>query len=179
MQPHVIMLNGPAGVGKTTVAAHLARLVPGSVCIRGDDLRAFAPADARVHLGPGSTYRAGAALAAAYLRMGAPRVVFEYVFERAAHVDYFRDATPVGVPVHLITLWAPLEVIQAREAKRRDRRRLGLRVEECYRALEANLNQLGRLVPTAGLSADEVAECVHALLIGQVHGSPSPGSPAA
>jgi chloramphenicol 3-O-phosphotransferase len=163
MEPHIILLNGPAGVGKSSVAAHLAVLAPGSVSIRGDDLRAFAPADARTHLGPGSTYRAGATLAAAYLDMGAPRVIFEYVFEGPSQVELFRRAVP-SLPVYLFTLWAPLEVIQAREEQRPNRRRLGGRVEGCYRALEANLEQLGVVVPTTDLSPEQVAQTVSALL---------------
>src|SRR5690348_15023803 len=81
MTQSIVVLNGPAGVGKTTVSRHLMALIPGTVLIPGDVLREFAPVDARDVLGPGSTYRAAAALIDAYLQMGAPQVVFEYVFE--------------------------------------------------------------------------------------------------
>jgi ABC-type branched-subunit amino acid transport system ATPase component len=43
MSPHVVLLIGPAGVGKTTVARHLRDLRPASIAIAGDDLRAFSP----------------------------------------------------------------------------------------------------------------------------------------
>jgi chloramphenicol 3-O-phosphotransferase len=162
-QPRILLLNGPAGVGKSTVADHLAELSPGTVCIHGDMLRSFAPADARTHLGPGSTYRAGAALAAAYLTMGAPRVIFEYVFESSVQVDHFLRAMPSHIFLKLVTLWAPFAVVAAREQKRSGRQRLGGRVEACYREMEANLTHLGTVVPTTGFSALEIANQIHTL----------------
>lgn len=115
------MLNGPAGVGKTTIARRLAARVPDAVCISGDALRQFAPADAeltRALLGPGSTYRAGGSLTAAYLRMGARLVIFEYVFETPPHVDQFRAAVSEHASVHVTTLWASLSTLQARRDSR-------------------------------------------------------------
>ena len=37
-EPHVVILNGPAGVGKTTVGRARAALVPNGACIHGDEL---------------------------------------------------------------------------------------------------------------------------------------------
>ncbi|HEV2734471.1 MAG TPA: AAA family ATPase [Longimicrobiaceae bacterium] len=164
MQPHILLLNGPAGVGKSTVAGHLAELCPGTVCIHGDVLRGFSSADARSHLGPGSTYRAGAALAAAYLDMGAPRVIFEYVFEGPVQIGYFTRDTPAHVAVHVVTLWAPFDVIATRERQRPGRECLGARLEACYRSMEANLEHLGAVVFTTGVSPAHVAERLHETL---------------
>ena len=50
--PEVVIVNGPPGVGKTTVSRILADIVPGTVCIHGDDLRAFAAGRAPVTAGP-------------------------------------------------------------------------------------------------------------------------------
>lgn len=163
MHPHILLLNGPAGVGKTTVSKELVALHSGTVCIQGDTLRSFAPLDARNFLNAGSTYRAAATLSAAYLAMGAHRVIFEYVFENAEHVQKFENAVKFVVPVYLITLWAPFEIIQARERIRPDRERLESRVEACYRALEANLDRLGIVIPTANVSPREVAASIQAL----------------
>ena len=41
MNGRVVLLNGPAGVGKTTVGIALASLVPNGPCIHGDQLRSF------------------------------------------------------------------------------------------------------------------------------------------
>jgi len=164
--PHILLLNGPAGVGKTSVSEELVSLSPASVCIHGDTLRSFTTCDAREFLGGGSTYRAAAALSTAYLDMGARRVIFEYIFENPAHVETFKRAAKLGVPIHLVTLWAPFSVVQARESHRRDREHLGPRVEACYRTMEMHLDQLGIIVRTANLSPLQVAASIHALKIG-------------
>ena len=162
----IVIINGPPGVGKTTVAKTLARLQPGTVCIHGDDLRAFAPEDARAHLGGGSTYRAGATLAAAYLRMGASRVIFDYCFLRPRHLDYFVQPLPPGISTRLFTLWAPLPTVQARERERVGRSPLGAAVEECYREIEGHLDELGTTID-ADADAAPIAEALARELAGE------------
>jgi len=164
----IIVLNGPAGVGKSTVSSHLRGIVAGTVAISGDHLRNFTPDDARSHLGGGSTYRAAAALTTAYLSMGAPRIVFDYVFLCPGHVDYFRGSLTGDVPIYLFTLWAPLEVVVARELARPDRRRLGSVVQECHAELEENLERMGHVVPNVEEDAPAVARSIHELVLAGV-----------
>ncbi len=163
--PHVIILNGPAGVGKSVVGRALAALVSNGACIHGDDLKAFAVTRQESTVRGGLAYINGAAVAANFLDAGYTRVVFEFVFETPTAVRHFLDAFTPAVPVHLFTLWAPLEITIAREASRlyRDRvgGRLGDRVAECHRAMAAHLNQLGEIVENVGGSADETATYIH------------------
>jgi len=154
-----VLLNGPPGVGKTTVAALLRRSLAGTVVISGDALRAFAPDDARASLGGGATYRAAGVLASTYLRLGAERVIFEYVFLRRAHFDYFRESLS-NVPPRVVTLWAPLDVILEREKTRVGAPRLGHGVSDCYREMTANLAHMGQVIDTATLSPELVAKRV-------------------
>lgn len=159
----VVIVNGPPGVGKTTVSRILANLVSGTVCIRGDDLRAFTPADAREHLGGGSTFRAAAVLTKAYLAMGASRVLVDYVFLRPSHVAYFLDAFGTETaPVYMFTLWAPLRVVQAREQARVARSPLGTAVDECWNEIELNLAILGECIENSALDPAEVARRISA-----------------
>lgn len=173
MQPHIILLNGPAGVGKTTIGRSLAHLSPDAVCIHGDTLRDFVVTRTSAHIHTGMAYVNGAALAKNYLHAGYERVVFEFVFERPAHIERFLHAFDAPDPVSMFMLWAPLATVMAREQARVNRERLGERVEACYRTLEKQLDQLGMIVPTDGRSPDEIAGSINALCkqgVGVVHG---------
>lgn len=152
----VLLINGPAGVGKTTVASRLKLRVPGTVCVHGDQILAFSPPDVRVHLGAGSTFRAGAALVREYVEMNAPRVLFDYVFSNAAHISRFCRWLAPDTMVHVFTIWAPLEAVRQREAARTEREPLGARVIETYATLQENLSQLGWLTENVRTPDDAV-----------------------
>jgi hypothetical protein len=85
-------------------------------------------------------------------------VVFEFIFTRAAHVERFLGALRSSVPVHLVTLWAPLATIIRREAKRPNRERLGVRAEQCWDELAANLAELGVVLDACGPVEATVAD---------------------
>jgi ribose 1,5-bisphosphokinase PhnN len=160
----VVILNGPSGVGKTTIGRLLAGRARNGVCIHGDALAGFIVTREPETVEPGLAYVNGATVAANYVRAGYDLVVFEYVFEEAGHVQRFRDAYDARAPVHLFTLWAELAVVQARARGADRRRRSSERVTACHRAIEANLGSLGTVVDTAG-DPDAVA----ATLAGLVH----------
>lgn len=143
---HVVVINGPAGVGKTTICKHLASSFPGTISISGDAIRDFSPNDARDWLGPRSTYRASATLISSYLAMGARRILFDYVFETRDSMEWFCGLLPPNTPIHFFTIWAPLDTVVAREAARPGRERLGGRVLQTYEALHRNLHCLGEIV---------------------------------
>ena len=157
-----MLLNGPPGIGKTTIGRALAATVRNGVCIHGDELRSFVVAREPGTVPLGLSYAGGAALADVYLGAGYELTVFEYVFERREHVDRFLDALTTDVPVHLLTLWAPLELVAAREAQRPGRERLGDRVATCWRQIAAELPQLGATVDASAPAGAVLAEvCRH------------------
>jgi chloramphenicol 3-O-phosphotransferase len=152
---NVVLLNGPAGVGKTTVGRRLAATARNGACIHGDDLKRFVVAREAGTVQQGLSYVGGATLVDVFLDAGYDLVVFEFIFARAGHVARFLRTLRSNVPVHLITLWAPLATISRREALRPDRERLGSRVAECWHELAANLGELG-VVVDASVSVDDV-----------------------
>ena len=161
MTPQVIIVNGPPGAGKTSVTAELRRLLPGTVAIAGDALRAFAPADARAHLGGGATHRAAGALARTYLELGAVRVIFDYLCSRSAHFRYFAEALPTGVELKVFTLWPALETLLEREPRARPVRAGTLGAADCQREMAQNLRAMGEILDTGALSPAHLAGLIH------------------
>lgn len=162
--PHVIIVNGPPGAGKTRVTAELRSLLPSTVAISGDALRGFAPPDARLHLGGGATLRAAGVLARAYLELGAVRVIFDYVCQRPKQLRYFREALPADTALSVFTLWPPLETLLEREqraALTRVAREPALGAAACQREMAGNLASLGEILDSAALSPTELARFIH------------------
>jgi len=154
----VIIVNGPPAAGKTSVTAELRLLLPGTVAISGDDLRAFAPADARAHLGGGATYRVAGILCRAYLELGAPRVIFDYTCLRPAHFRYFAEALPAGQVAQVFTLWPPLEALLERESGAQP----GVgKVADCHREMAQNIAAMGEILDDRALTPALVARFIH------------------
>ena len=153
VQQRVVIVNGPAGVGKTTVAGRLARRARNGVCIHGDALADFivTRVDGAVETGLGNVN--GATIAANFIRAGYDLVVFEYCFESAAHVRRSSTRTTPSPPVSLFTLRGPFDVVVEREQERVGRRPLRARVAACYRSIESNLGELGNVGPPEEVAA--------------------------
>jgi predicted ABC-type ATPase len=153
----VVIVNGPAGVGKTTVGRLLAARAANGACIEGDALAGFVVTRKPGMVRQGLGYENGATIASNYVRAGFDLVVFEYCFEEQGHVHRFLAAYTAAVQVFLFTLWAPLAVVEERERARAGRSRLGARVAACHRAMAARLDELGEVVDALG-PPEQIAE---------------------
>jgi hypothetical protein len=110
------------------------------------------------------SYVGGAGLADVFLDAGYELVVFEFGFPAPRHVERFRRALRSRVPVHLVTLWAPLGVTLARDRSRPAQGRLGdAAVTASWAELEAHLADLGPVVD-ADAPVAQVVETVLAAL---------------
>jgi chloramphenicol 3-O-phosphotransferase len=156
----VVILNGPAGVGKTTTARLLASMVPNGACVHGDALREFIVSrqDGTVRQGLG--FLNGASIVTNFVEAGYDLVVFDYVFEKSHGLDVFRSGYHGAAPVHLFTLWADLDRVIDRERSRPGRGRLGQRVTDCYRTMEQHLGSLGCVIDTSEISPRHVADAI-------------------
>jgi thymidylate kinase len=156
MHSKIIIINGPAGVGKTTVSKKLARLGKNSACIHGDDFKGYVINRNLDTVETGLGYKNGATVANNFIHGGYDLVLFEYVFENASLLPKFMDHLKVDCPVHLYTLWASQNTVIEREAHRKGRQRLGKRVLDCYSMMSTELGKLGCVVDTTDKSPDEV-----------------------
>lgn len=159
----VIVINGPAGVGKTTTARLLASQARNGACVHGDSLKEFVVSRQEGTVQQGLGYVNGASVVTNFVNGGYDVVVFEYVFERPKGLHDFLSAYGAVAPVHLFTLWADLDTVVQRELRRTGRDRLGQRVVDCYRTMERHLPSLGTRVDTATSNVAAVAEQITAM----------------
>ena len=145
----VVVLNGPSGVGKSTVARLLAGRVRNGACVHGDALRDFVVSrnDDEVELGLG--YVNAATVAANFVRAGYERVVVDYVFETPRHVTRFIDAFDAEADLHVVTLWETVP-------ERSDR--------GSWARMGAGLAELGDIVDVTGLAPEQVADAVESAI---------------
>ena len=156
-QPRVIVLNGPAGVGKTATGRALAATAAAGACVHGDSLMHMVVRREKT-VEQGLSYVGAAKLTGVYLDAGYDLVVVEFIFQTPANVQRFLDAYANAAPVHLFCLWAPLDVVQAREAARPGRERIGGRVSELWEIMNAAGPGIGVRVDTDRPLADTVTD---------------------
>ena len=141
---------------------------PGSRVKVGDVAASFEISENHVAKVLQQLARAGLVTSARGASGGYELIVVDYVFEHARHVERFLQWAPSGVPVHLFTLRASLEVIRNREAERPGRERLGERVSQCYETMRVNLNRLGHVTETDGICPALLVENMRAAMGGEL-----------
>ncbi len=174
--PTVVLLNGPAGVGKTTVGRELAASARNGVCIHGDDLKGFVVSRDLESVQTGLTYVGCAALADVFIKAGYDLVVVDFIFSSRRDVQRLLGALTCGARVLLFTLWAPMATVAARETARTGRPQLGDRVAECWNELAAHLDELG-VVVDALASPEEIVRLLSLRVATTEAGSPSGTAP--
>ena len=168
--PEVLILTGPHGTGKSSVAEALAERYDRVAHIPVDTLRHFITPTGYVAPGkPGFerqhalAVRNACALARNFLEERVAVIVEDVVITQADLDAYLSELKPADVPVHCIRLMAPLDVCQARNRERKDERQPALRVESVWRQFEAAGEILGSTIENDALSAYATADRVQAL----------------
>ncbi|MCJ8283343.1 MAG: AAA family ATPase [Rivularia sp. ALOHA_DT_140] len=159
----IIIINGPPGVGKSTIAELLAQSSQNSVCIRGDDIKHWIVNRNSEDLTKGLTYINGGACCRNYLKAGYELIVFEYVFTKKFDVERFTENCGMKESYFLFTLIAPLPVIKQREFSRlhQNRKALGKAVDIAYDEIIKNKADLGTFINTEFLSPQQTCELIH------------------
>lgn len=117
----VMVITGPVGVGKTTIAGDISTLLADAgiphACVDVDALRDAWPAPPGDRFNTALGLRNLAAIWRNFQAAGAERVVLADVVERRGDLDGYREAIP-GAEVTLVRLRAPVATLQDRVGKR-------------------------------------------------------------
>ena len=145
----LVLINGPAGVGKSTLARNFVETHAASVVISGDDLKRASSRRTERPVVVGLTFRLGGVLCREMLALGYEYVLFDFIFSRREHVDRFREALgPEVDEPHLVTLWASPEVLGRRRAGRREDPALRTLMDHSAERMRAHLHELGHVIDT-------------------------------
>ena len=164
----IIWLNGPFGVGKTTVAARLVDRLPHSAMVNPERLGwvlrrtvgAFRPGDYQDL----TLWRAGTVRLTSRRARTAGTVVVPMTVLRPDHLDEILGGLRSdGHRVHHVLLDAAPEVLRRRIAAERDDPAAGPwrhRHVETYLAARPDLSRRGPVIATDHLGQDEIADAV-------------------
>lgn len=171
MSSCLIVLRGPAGAGKTTLANLVARRIAGRVARISLDHLSETAIDLFEDGKTPSTFkhpelwvlaaRAGANAADAFLDAGYTVIVEGVLI--GAEFDGFMNAGQPKSPL-VITLLPSLETLRLRDAERPEGYRMGERVALHLTMFSAEEQPPGVLLDTSGQSPEESAEAILAIL---------------
>jgi predicted kinase len=151
MSQLVLLINGPAGVGKSSIAPRIAMRAPNAACIAGDDLKRFVVNRAEPPaVESGLSYVGAAALTDVFLTAGYELVVIDFVFEHPRHIRRYTEALDTQVQILALTLWAPLAVVQGRHDQRGRPGQHHDSPSRSWHAIAAHLDDLGAVVDAQG-----------------------------
>jgi hypothetical protein len=164
----VIVLNGPIGVGKTTVARHLLLALDRSAVIDGELVTLVRPFDPHGLADFDHACETISMLLERHVKQGVPMIIITWILENPAHIRRFLEALPGTVrgPKNLFLLLCEEQELRKR-ITRRDRPDAG---DETRRAIELSrsfwkqsqdpLHKLGYPIDTTKIVPEHVAEVV-------------------
>jgi broad-specificity NMP kinase len=128
----IIILNGPCGVGKSTVAARLHDTLPLSFLLDIDAQRRFISQFREYQdESRGLTLDVSRGIVSACLEAEKTVIIDKMIFDSSVLDGFYAIAEGIGAPVYEIILWAPKEVVMKRAYDRGFREGGLLTPEKC------------------------------------------------
>ncbi len=168
--PEVLILTGPPGAGKSSVAEALAERYDRVAHIDVDSLRHFITPTGYVAPGrPGFerqqqlSARNAAALAANFLAERFAVIIDDVVITASELTAYVELLKPCAMPVHYVRLLPSLEVCLTRNKERASGRMRASRIAEVWHAFQASAGIGGSTIDSTALSVYETADKLQGL----------------
>lgn len=182
MSRKIVIINGPSGVGKSTISNILSRSIKKGVHIDVDILRHLVANSRLVREQIDLAYRNAAALADNFLGAGYA-VIVDGVFPTGRDLAAFCRALKTGdAAVFAYTLSGKLQVLQQRDAMKTGTDRHRRRVKKLRNSMHAEADRLGIFIDTTDLGIMQTVEHIRKLLSrgeGKLKVSPCNHSPSA
>jgi Cdc6-like AAA superfamily ATPase len=161
----IIIINGPPGIGKTTIANKLSKKLKKSLVIEVDRIKYFA-VDKRktteaIDIGDQQVFAMVGAL-----RSSKENIIIDFVYETPKYFEaVVKQLRAIDRNVFAYRLRCTLTDNLKRDGRRTRDVRLGPRIKEIYSRLDERGDTVGYTVETTGLSVEKTAEKIF-LLIG-------------
>lgn len=161
----IVIVNGPLGIGKTSVSWLLLERFPRAVLLEGDYIAAIQPFDYYNQTDLDYAYRTFGLLAAHHVAHGISNIVCNWVWESAEQLARVRrELGVVALPICTYRLWCAPDVI----AERVRRRNLPNLDWELQRSRElvgildraAFAGDMGIPIDTTTLTPDQTAQAI-------------------
>jgi len=164
----IIIINGPPGIGKTTIAHKLSKKLKKSIVIEVDRIKYFA-VDKRktteaIDIGDQHVFMMVGAL-----RSSKENIIIDFVYETPKYFEaVVKQLRVIDRNVYAYRLRCTLADNLKRDKRRTKEVRLGARINEIYARLDERGDSVGYTVETTGLSVEKTAEKIFLLISSEI-----------
>jgi adenylate kinase family enzyme len=161
----IIIINGPPGIGKTTIANKLSKKLGKSIVIEVDRIKYFAidkrKASEAIDIGDQQVFAMVGAL-----KSSKENIIIDYVYETPKYFDaVVKQFRTIDRTVFAYRLRCTLSDNLKRDKRRTKEVRFGPKIKEIATRLDDRGDTVGYTVESTGLSVEKTAEKIF-LLIG-------------